>query len=81
MQSMSNDNLRTRVGGTCLDCVHFEDDPARIEAELTNIGILGSAWSSARGSAGICRELGRLGDPVRAESCPWFLSRLDEASS
>jgi hypothetical protein len=60
---------------TCRHCRHFVDDPARIEAEFPNLTILGSAYSSARGEAGICRKHNTFNDPVDARQCPWFASR------
>jgi hypothetical protein len=57
---------------SCRDCVHFEDDPLRLEAELPNIGILSSVSGSSRGNAGICRALDRFHDPVPAADCPEF---------
>ena len=60
---------------TCRHCIHFVDDPARIEAEFPNLTILGSAYSSARGEAGICHKLGTFQDPLDARQCPWFAPR------
>jgi hypothetical protein len=60
---------------TCQHCAHFVDDPASIEAEFPYITVFGSAYSSARGHAGICRELDRFMDPVLAQGCPSFVLR------
>ena len=60
---------------TCQHCAHFVDDPASIEAEFPYITVFGSAYSSARGHAGICRELDRFMDPVLAPGCPSFVPR------
>jgi hypothetical protein len=57
---------------SCRDCVHFEDDPVAIEARLPHIAILGSAYSSTRGSAGFCLELDRFHDPLPAAGCRHF---------
>jgi hypothetical protein len=60
---------------TCRQCAHFVDDPAFIEAEFPGLTPFGSAYSSARGHAGICQELGRFMDPVLAKDCPSFKPR------
>ena len=60
---------------TCQHCVHFIDDPASIEAEFPNLTIFGSAYSSARGAAGICQKLDRFMDPLPAQNCPSFTLR------
>ena len=60
---------------TCQHCAHFVDDPSAIEAEFPGITPFGSAYSSARGHAGICQELDRFMDPVQAQECPLFLPR------
>ena len=60
---------------TCQHCAHFVDDPASIEAEFPYITVFGSAYSSARGHAGICQELDRFTDPVPAKNCPSFVPR------
>jgi hypothetical protein len=60
------------VERTCRHCVHFDDDPASIEAEFPFITTFGSAYSSARGEAGICGELDRFMDPMPARACPSF---------
>jgi hypothetical protein len=57
---------------TCQDCTHFVDDPAFIEAEFPNLTIFGSAYSSARGDAGICHKYDLFTDPVPARKCPSF---------
>ena len=60
---------------TCRHCVHFIDDPASIEAEIPNLTIFGSAYSSARGHAGICRKTDLFMDPLPAQDCPSFTLR------
>jgi len=62
---------------TCRSCVHFNDDPAHLEAEVPGILVFGSAYSSARGHAGMCRRLDRFLDPLLARQCPSF-EALDE---
>ena len=59
----------------CQHCAHFVDDPALIEAEIPNLTSFGSAYSSARGYAGICRKLDLFLDPMLAEHCPSFSFR------
>ena len=60
---------------TCQHCVHFDDDPASIEAKIPGLTSFGSAYSSARGHAGICQEFDRFMDPVMALNCPSFEAR------
>lgn len=60
---------------TCRHCVHFIDDPASIEAEFPYLTVFGSAYSSARGNAGICQKFDRFMDPVPAQDCPSFTLR------
>ena len=60
---------------TCQHCAHFIDDPAVIEAEIPGLTSFGSAYSSARGHAGICREFDRFMDPLMARECPSFEAR------
>jgi hypothetical protein len=62
---------------TCRSCAHFDDDPAHLEAEVPGILVFGSAYSSARGHAGMCDKLDRFLDPLLAVDCPWF-EALDE---
>ena len=57
------------VARTCRSCAHFDDDPAHLEAEVPGILVFGSAYSSARGHAGMCRKLDRFLDPLPAEDC------------
>jgi len=57
---------------TCRSCRHFVDDPAVIEAEFPYITTFGSAYSSARGEAGICRALEKFLDPMDANYCDSF---------
>lgn len=57
---------------SCQSCVHFIDDPGAIEAEFPTLTVFGSAYSSARGHAGICVETDRFMDPLPAYCCPSF---------
>lgn len=57
---------------TCQHCIHFDDDPASIEAEFPYLTVFGSAYSAARGEAGICKKLGLFTDPQPARCCPSF---------
>jgi hypothetical protein len=61
----------------CRHCRHFDDDPASLEARLPGITILGSAYGSVRGRAGICAVLSRFQEPVKAAHCPHFAPRED----
>ena len=67
--------IEKMIPQTCQQCVHFDDDPASIEAEIPGLTSFGSAYSSARGHAGICREFDRFMDPVMARDCPSFEAR------
>jgi hypothetical protein len=57
---------------TCQHCIHFDDDPASIEREFPYLTVFGSAYSAARGEAGICNKLDRFLDPQPARCCPFF---------
>ena len=57
---------------TCRHCAYFHNDPAYIEAEFPNLTIFGSAYSSARGDAGICQKLSLFLDPMPEKHCPSF---------
>jgi hypothetical protein len=63
------------INQTCQHCAHFIDDPAVIETEIPGLTSFGSAYSSARGDAGICREFDRFMDPLMARDCPSFEAR------
>jgi hypothetical protein len=60
---------------TCGQCANFVDDPARVEEAFPGVTILGSAYSSVRGDAGICRVFERFMNPEPAERCPSFVER------
>jgi len=38
----------------CRGCIHFDNDPRRIEAEFPGLTALGSAYGSTRAEDGIC---------------------------
>ena len=40
--------------GTCATCRYFETDPARIEAMLPGLTVLGSAYASVAARDGMC---------------------------
>ena len=67
--------IEKMIPQTCQHCVHFDDDPASIEAEIPGLTSFGSAYSSARGHAGICQKFDRFMDPVMALDCPSFEAR------
>jgi len=60
---------------SCRECRHFIDDPSAVEAALPSVTILGSAYSSVRGRAGVCQRSGRFHDPMEARACPDFTAR------
>ena len=64
--------VTTVTEATCRSCVHFDDDPASIEAQIPKFTTFGSAYSSARGNAGFCQKLNRFLDPQPAQSCPEY---------
>ena len=70
-----NPASRATVVLTCRSCVHFDDDPGRLEAEVPGILVFGSAYASSRGHAGLCSELDRFLDPRPARTCPSFEER------
>ena len=57
---------------TCRSCVHFDDDPASIEAKIPKYTVFGSAYSSARGQGGFCLKFDRFLDPQPAIYCPAY---------
>jgi hypothetical protein len=69
------------VEQNCRHCERFVDDPAAIEREFPGLTILGSAYASVRGAAGICRELERFMDPVPALDCPFYAPRDDSSTA
>jgi hypothetical protein len=38
----------------CRACAHFRNDPGWLEAAITGLATLGSAWGSVRAEDGIC---------------------------
>ena len=71
--------IESMIKKTCQHCSKFNDDPAFIEAEIPGLTSFGSAYSSARGHAGICRAFDRIMDPVLAENCPSFAPRAPKS--
>jgi hypothetical protein len=63
------------AGLSCRQCRHFIDEPSAVEAALPSVTILGSAYSSVRGRAGVCQCSGRFHDPMDARACPDFTAR------
>jgi len=71
--------IESMIKKTCQHCSKFNDDPAFIEAEIPGLTSFGSAYSSARGHAGICQAFDRFMDPVLAENCPSFAPRAPKS--
>ena len=61
--------------GTCGDCVHFENDPARIEAMIPGLTTMGSARASVRADDGICGVHDRIVTP--RDGCGQFALKAD----
>jgi len=78
-----DDEFGKRANLTCRSCVHFDDDPGHLEAEVPGIMVFGSAYGSSRGHAGLCSALNRFHDPIPARDCPSFehLSAVDHEHS
>jgi hypothetical protein len=53
---------------------------APISTTIPRTWIFGSAYSSARGHAGMCRKLDRFLDPVLADRCPSYQA-VDQAGT
>lgn len=68
--SQSKDRDAREVMSMCNDCMYFQNDPKAIEAALPGLTILGSAYSSSRGDAGICEQQDVFLVPV--EQCSDF---------
>jgi hypothetical protein len=65
----------------CRQCSQFDDDPASLERRLAGLTILGSAYGSVRGAAGICEVLQRFMEPLDATGCPHFRPREGETGA
>jgi len=57
----------------CGSCRYFLDDPAMLEREFRGLAVLGSAYGSARGGAGLCDRRGLFLSP--GHRCPEFTAR------
>lgn len=55
---------------TCRDCKYFNNDPAWLEREFLGMNILSSAYSSARGEAGVCIKRDLYLSPIK--KCIYF---------
>ncbi len=55
---------------TCRDCKYFNNDPEWLEKELLGLNALSSAYSSARGEAGVCIKLDLYLSPIK--KCIYF---------
>jgi hypothetical protein len=53
------------AAASCRECLHFEDDPQRLEQLWPTILILSSTYGAARGDSGVCRlrDLFQLPEP------------------
>jgi len=65
--------VKVARSGCCGRCAHFIDDPDDLEAALTGMTILSSAWGDTRGDQGLCDLHVRFLQPVM--TCPSFVSR------
>jgi len=61
---------------TCKDCKFFDYDPKSLELIFPGLKILGSAYSSARGDAGICNLYNLFLLPGKV--CPQFEKNVKE---
>ncbi len=59
-----------KIMTTCKECKFFDNDPESLESTFPGFKILGSAYSSARGDAGICNFHNLFLLPGKA--CPEF---------
>jgi hypothetical protein len=46
--------LSTPAGATCQECVHFQNEPARIEETYSGLTVMSSGYASVRDRDGIC---------------------------
>ncbi len=60
----------SKIMTTCKECKFFDNDPESLELTFPGFKILGSAYSSARGDAGICNFHNLFLLPGKA--CPEF---------
>jgi hypothetical protein len=63
--------------GTCGACVHFENEPTRIEAMIPGLTAMGSARASVRADDGICGVHDRIVTP--GDRCGRFAPKADPA--
>ncbi len=51
-------DLRNGYGSSrkCLNCLHFCNDPSRMEEEIPGLQVMGSGWASVRADDGLCRK-------------------------
>ncbi len=63
----------------CVTCLHFCDDPARLEAELPGLAALSSAHASVRGRDGLCLQHHRMINGRRR--CTAFAARAGDGSA
>ena len=60
-------------GASCQHCIHFENDPARIEAVYPGLTAMSSGFASVRDRDGVC-NFNQLYLSAR-DSCPHFAAR------
>jgi hypothetical protein len=61
---------------TCVDCVHFVNEPAGIEALIPGLTTMGSARASVRADDGICAAHDRI--VTARDCCERFSPRIKE---
>jgi hypothetical protein len=57
---------RVASPATCRSCVHFDNDPGRLEQAIHGLNTLSSAYASVRADDGLCARHDRY---VRASFC------------
>ena len=73
----SSGNGESEAMSRCNKCLYFQNDPKAIEAAFPGLTILGSAYSSSRGDAGICERRDLFLVPV--EQCDDFVEKESES--
>jgi hypothetical protein len=68
------DSIQVRISGPiCRNCVHFQNEPARIEEAWHGLTVLSSGFASVRDQDGFCNHH-QLYLSAR-DSCPLFSPR------
>jgi hypothetical protein len=74
---LSGSGPMSNSGPTCQGCIHFQNDPALIEAVYPGLTTMSSGFASVRDRDGFC-DYNQLYLSAR-DSCPHFTPRASNA--